>query len=306
MKFSSKCIFFTFSIVQMLSLPFSFSEARQVVLITGATRGVGLATAEYLACKGFCVYASGRTRPSFVDPSIHYVSLDVTDPHSIHAAIDSIIEKEGKIDILINNAGYGLVGPIETCSIEEFKQQMEVNFFGVIRVCQEILPHMRSQKNGKILTLSSTNAICPAPYGSAYSSSKAALESLLEVLSVEVSPWNIYVSIIEPGLLQTKFSLMMGTKKPQQNPYQSIVHRIQSSLDERADHPEKLFPSQTAAEIAQFLHQVIESPCPLLRYQTSQEAKQLVSIKLTDITGEIYRQDMKDDVKSFLEEDFKY
>jgi len=167
----------------------------------------------------------------------------------------------------------------------EIQDQMNVNFFGVIRVCQAVLPQMRKQKSGHIINISSEQGIYGLPYGSLYTSSKAALESLSEALSVELLPWNITVSIVEPGMVATNFSVKLGSRTVNKNPYEKICERITSSLTDKRN------PSvdcQTPEEVAQFLYTVIVDPKPQLRYQTSKAAETLVSQFIKDPSGQEY------------------
>lgn len=293
-------------LILKLILLFSFTtwctnataEAK-VVLITGASRGVGLATAEYLAQKGYHVYAGVRNTAELLPrESISFERLDVTDLSTIQSVVRKIIQQEGRLDILINNAAYALAGPVESQSMEEMEQQMDVNFFGVIRMCQEVLPQMRKQKSGHIINISSEQGVYGLPYGSLYAASKAALESMSEALSIELLPWNIHVSIVEPGLITTNFSIRMGSRQVEDNPYQKIIDAIKISLCEREAHPENLFPSQTPQEIAEFLCQVIEDETPQLRYQTSEACREMVSMKLLDLSGQEYTVKMQ---KAWLE-----
>lgn len=274
--------------------PISASQ-NQVVLITGASRGVGLASAEYLAKQGFTVY--GTIRPTSQAPNstdnLHFLSVDLMDENSIQMAVQTILEREGCVDILINNAGYAVAGPVETLSSQEILNQMEINFFAPVRFTQAVLPIMRSRKVGHIINISSTNAINTPPFGSMYAASKAALESFSESLYVEIKPYNISVSIVEPGLLTTHFSILMGTKEVPNNPYQTIVDSIRNSLIERLAHPENLSPSQSPQEIAHFLLGIIQDPHPKLRYQTSEAARKDVSKKLLDLSGDLYIQEVQ-------------
>ena len=267
------------------------SEESRVVVITGASRNVGLATAEYLAEKGFSVY--GTIRPSKTPPAtektnLHFLPVDLMDENAIHQAMQTILTTEGHIDVLINNAAYAIAGPIESLSKDEIQEQMEVNFFAPIRFIQAVLPSMRECKAGHIINISSTNAVNTCPFGSIYAASKSALESFSESLCIEVLPHNIKVSIVEPGLLSTNFSIRMGTREITNNPYQNIIEAMKTAFAERSAHPELLSPSQTSQEIALFLLEVLQDPNPKLRYQTSEEAKRDVSRKLLDLTGELY------------------
>jgi NAD(P)-dependent dehydrogenase (short-subunit alcohol dehydrogenase family) len=261
----------------------------KVVLITGASRGLGLATAECLADNGYRVYAGVRDLAECSDQkNLAFVKLDVTDLATIQSAVGQIIAKEGRLDVLINNAAYAVAGPLESLTMEEMQRQMDVNFFGSIRVCQEVLPQMRRQKSGHIINISSEQGVYGCSYGSLYSASKAALESVSEALSIELMPWDIHVSIVEPGLITTKFTIQMGSRVVDGNPYHKIVGDIKKSLNERSVHPELLIPNQSAPEVAEFLLGVLEDPAPKLRYQTSEACKEMVSMKLSDLSGEKY------------------
>lgn len=282
---------FIFLILSLLPIFSIHSKEHRVVVITGASRGVGLASAQHLAEKGFTVYGTIRPenpKPPLVKDNLHFIPVDLIDEKSIHLAIQSILEKEGHIDILINNAGYAVAGPVEALSELEIQKQMEINFFAPIRLTKAVLPDMRKQRTGHIINISSTNAINTPPFGSLYAASKAALESFSESLCVEVKPYNIAVSIVEPGLLSTHFSILMGTREIPNNPYQTTIDEIKTSLQDRIAHPELLSPSQSPQEIAEFLLSVIQDPHPKLRYQTSEDAKKDVAKKLLDLTGEFY------------------
>lgn|SRR3989338_202931 len=194
----NKALFVTlFSL--LFALPLNGAENR-VVMITGTSKGIGMATAHYLAEKGYHVYGTTRSSNQIPSENLHYLQVDLCDEGSIQAAVDAVLQKEGRIDILINNAGYALVGPIETLAYRDIQDQMEINFYAPIRFVQAVLPAMRSQESGHIINISSTNAQNTPPFGSMYAASKAALESFSESLCLEVQPFNISVSIVEPWL----------------------------------------------------------------------------------------------------------
>ncbi len=269
------------------------AEQKKIALITGASRGVGFETANILIENGFTVYGTIRTSPPKIKQAIHFLQVDYGSEYSIKNAIQTILNKEGRIDILINNAGYALAGPVESLTEKEMHEQMEVNFFAPIRFIQAVLPGMRSQKAGHIINISSSNAFATPPFGSMYAASKSALESLSESLSIEVQPYNISVSIVEPDLIQTHFAILMGTKEIPNNPYQTMIDGMHTEIQARLANPKLLSPSQTPQEVAEFLYHVIQDPHPKLRYQTCESAKQCVSKKLLDLTGDIYLEEVR-------------
>lgn len=178
---------------------------QQVVFITGASSGIGKACASYLAKRGHIVYAGSRTQGSGQIP-YHGLTLDVTDKGSIQSAVQEIIRREKRIDLLVNNAGYGIAGAIEDCSDEEIRAQFEVNFFGALTMIREVVPHMRHAGKGLIVTVGSIGGILGLPYQGIYSSTKFALMGLTEALRTELCPYNIKASIICPGDFATGFT----------------------------------------------------------------------------------------------------
>ncbi|MFL0246599.1 SDR family oxidoreductase [Candidatus Clostridium stratigraminis] len=185
----------------------------KVVLVTGASSGIGQAIALTLMEKGYKVYGTSR---SASDESIikakegtgflKMISLDVCSEDSIEKAIDYILEREITIDILINNAGNGIAGSVEDTTTEEAYYQFNTNFFGVHRMCRAVLPKMREQRSGLIINISSVAGLISIPYQSMYSASKYAIEALTEALRIEVKPFGIKVSMIEPGDTKTGFT----------------------------------------------------------------------------------------------------
>lgn len=186
----------------------------KVVLITGASSGIGQAIAYSLMERGFKVYGTSRKIKSGEIISaqegtgfLHMLPLDVCLEDSVKRAVDYIQEREETLDILINNAGFGIAGSVEDTSTEEALYQFNTNFFGVHRMCRAVLPKMRAQGQGLIINISSVAGFISIPYQSMYSASKAAIESMTEALRIEVKPFGIKVSLIEPGDIKTDFTV---------------------------------------------------------------------------------------------------
>ncbi|SKA83913.1 Short-chain dehydrogenase [Clostridium sp. USBA 49] len=185
----------------------------KVVLITGASSGIGKAAAYTLMEKGFKVYGTSRKIVSETTVKakkgngfLKMIPLDVCSQESIDNCIKYILKEESSIDILINNAGFGIAGSVEDTSFEEAFKQFDTNFFGVLRMCRAVLPKMREQKNGLIINISSVAGLISIPYQSMYSASKYALEAMTEALRIEVKQFGIKVSMVEPGDTKTGFT----------------------------------------------------------------------------------------------------
>ncbi|NDV69590.1 SDR family oxidoreductase [Dysgonomonas sp. 25] len=179
---------------------------KQVILITGASSGIGKACAEYLAAKGYCVYGTSRKALQSEIPHFTFLQMDVTSPASIDAGIQHIIAEQGKIDAVINNAGMGILGALELATEAEIRQQMETNFHGVVNVCSAVLPYMRRQRSGKIINISSVGGVMGLPFQGFYSASKFAVEGYSEALSLELHRFGVKVTLIEPGDFNTGFT----------------------------------------------------------------------------------------------------
>lgn len=222
------------------------SDNQRVAIVTGSSSGIGLDTSITLAQNGFLTYATMRNldKSSIIETAaekekipIKVVELDVTDDRSVNDAIQRIVSEIGKIDVLVNNAGYGLVGAFEDLSMEEIKSQYETNVFGLMRVTQKVLPIMRKQESGIIVNVSSGAGIFGYPGGSAYVSTKFAVEGLTESISYELESFGIKVVLIEPGFIRTNFAnAMILAKKAQDpnSPYSAMMQTIQSNSSEMA------------------------------------------------------------------------
>ena len=185
--------------------------SNKVVLITGASSGIGLTTAKMLLKDGYTVYCAARRTElmdSLKEEGGHPLFLDLCDDASIKACVDSVLQAEGHVDILINNAGYATGGALEDTSIEDAKRQFEVNVFGLIRITQLCLPSMREQKSGTIINISSMGGLFSSPFLGWYHAAKYSVEALSDSLRNEVKAFGINVVIIEPGLIKTNWGVI--------------------------------------------------------------------------------------------------
>ena len=249
-------------------------EQQKVAIVTGSSSGIGYATSLLLAKNRFHTYATMRNIENSADIQqiankerlpLQVIQLDVNDDASIRNSIEKVRSENERIDVLVNNAGYGLIGAFEDLSAEEIKSQFETNFFGVIRLTQQVLPIMRKQKSGTIVNVSSGAGRIGFPGMSAYVSSKFALEGLSESMSYELEPFGIKVVIIEPGVIRTNFKKnSVMSKKSLDNssisPYSSIIQKMDASISSIIEHATP--PEEVAKAI---LHAVISNN-PELRY----------------------------------------
>jgi NAD(P)-dependent dehydrogenase (short-subunit alcohol dehydrogenase family) len=252
---------------------------QKVSIVTGSSSGIGLETALMFARNGYVTYATIRTpeKGALIKNAVEkenlpikVAQLDVTDDKSVKNAIDHITSEDGRIDVLVNNAGYGLVGALEELSIEEIKAQYETNFFGLVRVIQAVLPTMRKQRSGRILNLSSGAGLFGYPGGSAYVSTKFAVEGLSESIAYELEPFGIKVILIEPGFVKTNFANSMLISKKAQDPtssYSQMMQRIAASSNELAK-------SGSSAElVANVILDAATNPNPRLRYLVGKDVE---------------------------------
>jgi NAD(P)-dependent dehydrogenase (short-subunit alcohol dehydrogenase family) len=256
-----------------------------VAVVTGSSSGIGYETVLALARNGFTTFATIRNLgkagqiesvASKEKLPIHVVLLDVTDDASVQNAIQEVMKKAGRIDVVVNNAAYGLTGAFEDLSIEEIKTQYETNFYGVIRVTQAILPIMRKQGSGRIVNISSGAGRFGYPGGSAYVSTKFALEGLSESMAYELEPFGIKVVLVEPGVIRTNFGSSMILAKRAQNPsspYSQMMQRMGASVEQlqkNASDPDL---------VANIVLQAVTSQNPELRYLAGKDVEAWVESK---------------------------
>src|ERR1041384_7256436 len=267
------------------------SIMRQVALITGSSSGIGYETALTLARSGFCTYAGVRkmknteTLEKIIAKEkldLNILQLDVNDRSSIDNAINRIETEEKRIDVLINNAGYGLVGFFEELELDEIRKQFETNFFGVLDVTKKVIPIMREQNSGTIINLSSGAGQVGFPGISAYVSTKFAIEGFSESLMYELFPFGIRVIIIEPGVIKTNFfnnCIVSDESSKKGSLYSNSLKRIQNNIElmqEHATHP---------VEVAKVILQALNTDEPKQRYVVGNDAVMILEAKrsLSDI-----------------------
>lgn len=260
---------------------------RKVAIVTASSSGIGLDASVTLAQNGFLTYATMRNldKSSIVKAAadkeqlpIKVAQLDVTDDRSVKDAIRAIVSEAKRIDVLINNAGFGLVGAFEDLSIDEIKDQYETNVFGLIRVTQAVLPIMRKQKSGIIVNVSSGAGLFGYPGGSAYVSSKFAIEGLSESISYELDQFGIKVVLIEPGFIQTNFSNAMIIARKAQDPsstYSPMMQKIQTSSNEMAKN------GSSVDVVSKAILKAVTSERPDLRYLAGKDVEAWAANKKT-------------------------
>lgn len=226
-------------------------EPRKVALVTGASSGIGAAIARALAKAGYRVFGASR-HPGASSDEIETIVMDVDDDASVASAVAAVMQRAGRLDAVINNAGWALMGPIEETSIAEARAQMETNFFGAVAVTRAALPHMRSRRAGAVVNISSLGGqLSYAGFG-AYSASKFALEGLSEALALEMAPFGIKVLIVEPGAFRTRFAGGALRHMPAIDAYRDVVGGVRA-FARGMDGTQEGDPDKAARAVAQAL-----------------------------------------------------
>ena len=246
----------------------------QVVLITGASSGVGQSTARLLSQRAYKVFGTSRN-PATAEtiPGVEMLPLDVRADDSVRACVEAVSARSGRIDVLINNAGYELAGALEELTSEETRAQFDTNFFGVVRMVNAVLPGMRRQKRGHIINVGSLAGVSSIPFLGIYSASKFALEGYTEALRHEVKPFNIRVSLTEAGFLKTpmmKNRQIAANRIVEYDPWRKRALDATRAYEEKAPGPEL---------VAERLLEIISSDTPRLRYPIGQQAKSVARLR---------------------------
>jgi NAD(P)-dependent dehydrogenase (short-subunit alcohol dehydrogenase family) len=261
------------------------AQTKGTVLITGGTDGLGKAAALLLARRGYLVFAAGRStaKREELDRRAHEehlpirtLEMDVCDSASVQIGVELVLEKGARIDVLINNAGVGYIAVIEELRMEDFRKQFDVNLFGVLRVTQAVLPHMRQRRHGRILMMSSAAGLVSPPTYGAYSSSKHALEGFANALRLEMYPFGVEVILIEPGYIVTNFQQTAKElarpyfERAQSSPYAKIYAGAAAGSEEGRQQSKS-----TPEDCAKVILKAIEVPHPKARYTVTSAAKLL-------------------------------
>lgn len=249
------------------------------VLITGTSSGIGEATAQYFLKRGWRVFATARQPEKLGDWSrieqIIPMPLDVTKPESVRSAIDDALRIAGRLDVLVNNAGVGLAGPLEAIPVEEIESHFQTNLFGAIRMIQEILPVFRKQRQGVIVNVSSVAGRFGVPFLSPYCAGKFALEGLSESLYYELLPFNIRIKLIEPGGIKTSFAQRFS----QHGAYQPNLRSVEARMDQ-ASGPGSTFPGPES--VAEAIYKASTDGSERLRYPVKTQGASILQPMLPE------------------------
>ena len=273
----------------------SSSANDKVAVVTGSSTGIGFETSLILSRNGFLTFATMRninksenikSVATKENLPIQIRQLDVTDELSVTNAIQAISSEAGRIDVLVNNAGYGLTGAFEDLAIDEIKAQYETNVFGLIRTTQAVLPIMRRQRSGTIVNISSGAGRFGFPSSSAYVSTKFAVEGLSESMSYELEPFGIRVVIVEPGVIRTNFldGVVVAKKSKDQNsPYSQMMQKVTTGFDEMMKN------ASSPDVVAKVVLNAIRDKNPSLRYLAGSDVEKWLGGKRKVADEELYK-----------------
>ena len=263
------------------------STEKKIILISGSSSGLGLAMAIKLSNMGHCVYAGTRNanklkkifkKDGLTADNLKVVSLDVVSDKSVNSLVNKILKREGRIDVLINNAGYGIVGALENIKTSQIQDVLDVNLIGVARCIRSVLPSMRKRRDGNIINISSVSGIIGSPFLAAYCASKAGLEGLTESLVLETMKYNIKISLVEPGLFKSNFIKNSEIENSKlNNAYFEDVDHYVNSINE-------LYKTEKVQEVKEVADSIIKniifSNHNDIRFQTNKWSRKMVRAKL--------------------------
>jgi NAD(P)-dependent dehydrogenase (short-subunit alcohol dehydrogenase family) len=240
----------------------------RLALVTGASSGIGLITAQSLAKAGYRVFGTTR-KTQFPAPGITMVACDVTSEASVASAVDAIVRQTGRIDLVVNNAGSGLLGAAEECTIAQAQDIFDINVFGVARVVNAVLPHMRKQRGGRIINVSSILGLIPSPFNAYYAATKHAIEGYSESLDHEVRGFGIRVVLVEPGVTRTSFEANLARAKRPLDVYNEARVRSEALMRQWVND------GDAPQVVADAVLKAATSARPSLRYPAGKQARQV-------------------------------
>jgi NAD(P)-dependent dehydrogenase (short-subunit alcohol dehydrogenase family) len=246
--------------------------ARRVVLVTGAGSGLGRAAAGHLAGRGHTVY--GGDLAEVTAPGVRGIHLDVRDEGSAARAVRTVLDAEGRLDVLVNNAGNGVAGAVEETSLEEARGQLEVNFFGVLVMARAVLPVLRGQRSGTVVNVSSLGGLVGLPFQGLYSASKFAVEGLSEALRAEVAPFGVHVVLVEPADFATGFTAarrLTAAAGREESPYRAAFAATLRVIEADEGH------GSEPALVGPLLERIVEARRPRLRYTVGAPSERLAA-----------------------------
>lgn len=255
----------------------------KVILITGASSGMGKDAAIQLIKEGHKVYTAARRLEKMKDLEQlggFPIQLDVSQDEEVQNLVDQIIKKEGRIDVLWNNAGYGLYGAVENVKLEDAKKQFDVNLFGLANLTQKILPYMRNAKSGTIINTSSMGGKMYTPLGAWYHATKHAVEGFSDCLRLETKPFNIHIVVLEPGAIATDFGNVLYqpmVKNSENTPYQNLAKAVAQTMEATYDKPNGSSPTSV---ISNTISKIVNSKRPKTRYRIGKWAKPMVWMRI--------------------------
>jgi len=256
----------------------------KVVLITGASSGIGQACARHLAQRGYQVFGtSRRPRPEAEEP-FEMIAMDVTDEDSVRQGVATVLARAGRLDAVVNNAGFGFGGAVEDTSIDEAQEMFEANFFGMLRVCRAVLPHLRERRTGTIVNVSSLAGLIAQPFVGMYCATKFATEGVSEALRMEVRPFGIHVVMIEPGDTRTGFTANRRRTQASQaaSPYADNMQRTLAVIE----HDEQTGIAPDA--VARLLERILRSRSPRLRYPVASTSQRFAAVARKLMPGGLF------------------
>jgi short-subunit dehydrogenase len=247
---------------------------KRIVLVTGVSSGIGQATARLLAERNYTVFGGSR-KPlnAGTIPGVEVLPLDVCSDESVKVCMDTLLTKAAHLDVLVNNAGYALRGALEETTLPEAKAQFETNLFGVARMIKCVLPIMRCQGSGQIVNVSSAVGLSPIPFTGFYSASKFALEAYTEALRHEVMPFNIKVSLVEPGSVKTQFwqnQQQASGRISDYDPWRQRVTEVRQQFQQKGLEP---------TSVAEAILRIVESRSPKLRHTVGKDAATIARMR---------------------------